>query len=218
MLRMDRRATRWAKTLTLATAIAASLSAAGCNMLLPFVFIGHHKEKVEAEFTKLENRRVAVVVWAPQETLFDYPHVRLELSTHIADRLWARVKNVEVVDCRKIEDYIERSLAFAIDPEIIGDKFDAEMVVYVELLEFQIRDPAAPDLLRASIRASVNVYDLTVDPDQPKRYELEEVAVKYPESGTVQMTATSSLVVRKAAYEAFADAVARKFFDYEREI
>jgi hypothetical protein len=187
-------------------------------MLLPFVFIGHHKEKVPAEFTKLENRRVAVVVWAPQETLFDYPHVRLELSTHIADRLWAHVKKINVIDCRKVEDYIERSLGFALDPEEIGDKLDAEMVVYVELLEFQIRDPSAPDLLRAEIRASVTVYDLTVDPDQPKRYELEEASVHYPESGTVQLTATSALVVRKAAYEAFADAVARKFYTYEREL
>jgi len=190
----------------------------GCNMFLPFVFMTEHKAKVPAEFDKLKGNRVLVTVWAPQETLFDYPHVRMELGLHIGERIDANVKKTDVVDGRLIEDYVQRSLSSAIDPEEMGKHFNADMVVYVELLAFQIRDPAAPDFLRANIEASVTVYDLTSTSESTRRYPLADVEVLYPPDNPVLFTATSAAQVRKAAYETFADDVSRKFYDHDREM
>ncbi len=190
----------------------------GCNLLIPLAFLGEHKEKVPAEFAKLAGKQAAVVVWAAQETLFDYPHVRLELGTHIGDRLREKVDSVRLVDSRKVEDYIQRSLSNAASPEEIAGKFSCEMVVYVELLEFQIRDPEAPDYLRARIHASVAVYDFHEDNAQPKRFELREVETVYPASQALLFSSTNAVVVRKQAYELFADSVACKFYDHEKEL
>ena len=169
---LSRRRFKWLTGFLLAAILSLNT---GCNLLLPFIFMGEHKEKVPAEFSKLKGKKVAIVVWAPQETLFDYPHVRMELSMHISDKIWANVKNVKIVDSRRIEDYVERTLANSVSAQEIGREFDCQMVVYLELLEFQIRDPNAPDYLRAHIDSTVTVYDIESDPEDPKRYDLAEV-------------------------------------------
>ncbi len=203
------------RVIMLAALAVTSAAASGCSWLLPFAILSKHKERVPAEFDKLENKRVAIVVWAEQSTLFDYPHVRMELAVHIGDRLWSAVDGVKVVDGRKIEDYMQRSLINTVDPEEIADKFDAEMIVYLELLEFQIRDPDSPDFLRPAINASVVVYDMTADPDEPKQYELEPVTIE--QSGKL-FSETSAAQVRKTVYEQFAEQVARKFYKHEVEM
>ncbi|MCH7799222.1 MAG: peptide chain release factor 1 [Planctomycetes bacterium] len=73
--------------------LAASLlpCATGCNWLTPLIFIGEHKKEISAEFDKLPGTRVVILVWAPPETRFDYPHVRRELATHVADKLAAEM-------------------------------------------------------------------------------------------------------------------------------
>lgn len=189
-------------------------SIAGCNWLMPLIFL-EHKERIPAEFDKLDGKRTAIVAWAAQETLFDYPHVRMELNLHIADRLWTHLDKPDLIDGRTIEDHLERSLSNSVDPEEIGKKFDCDYVIYLELLEFQMRDPDAPDFLRAKIAASVTVYDMRVDPDEPRQFELAAVTALYPEDLPLLFNDTNAVVVRKQAYEKFAEMVARKFYDYE---
>ena len=69
------------------TVFALTAAVAGCNWLIPGVLMTEHKRTNPAEFDKLAGKRVVVLVWAEPETLFDYPHVRLELSSYIADKL-----------------------------------------------------------------------------------------------------------------------------------
>ena len=73
-----------------------------CNLLIPLAFVGEHKKKVSAEFDKLANTRVAVLVWTDPSTLFDYPHARFELISFVSEKLSAetaqRKLNIDVVD------------------------------------------------------------------------------------------------------------------------
>jgi len=191
---------------------------AGCDALLPFIFLGEHKRKVPAEFDRLEGSRVAVVVWAEPETLFDYPHVRLEIGAFIGDRLHANVKECNVVDQFEIEEYLERDLEAAADPRKVGARFEADKVIYVELLKFQVRDAESPDLLRARVDASVSVYDLHAEADAVDRFVLDPVEVVYPEHQAVVMSSRAAQLVRQQAYELFSEKVARKFFEHKVDV
>lgn len=190
----------------------------GCNLLLPFALMTEHRQKVPAEFSKLDGKNVLVLMWTQPETLFDYPHVRLELSTYVADRVRADVQGVTVVDPRRVEDRLQKTLVSSADPVDFGEHFDAEMVVYMELLEFQIRDPDAPDFVRAKIESSVAVYDLATDPDDPRQYELTPIALVHPDNTALLITNTNVVRVRQEAYVKFAEMVARKFHPYEQVI
>lgn len=195
-----------------------ALLASACNLLTPLIFIGEHKKTITAEFDKLPGSRVAVVVWTEPATLFDYPYARFELASYVADKLVAELggtpAGIEVVDPRDIEDYLQRHYGHQIDPEAIGRQFDTQYVIYLEILEFQIRDPRQPQLLQGRISASVTVYDVEADPDQIRHFELTPVRSLYPEFSPVVRSATNSVLVREASYRKFAELVARKFHEY----
>ncbi len=198
--------------------VGLAMFSCGCSYLLPLAFIGNPKQKIAPEFDKLAGTRTLILVWADPATLFDYPHVRLELANYVGDQIQAELKSTEIVDSLRVADYRERALDSAIDPAVVGREFDADIVLYIELLRFQIRDPDAPDFLRAQIEASVAVHDLKADPDEPRIYHLKPVEILYPEQGRVLFTSTNSITVRQAAYILFAEKVARKFYEYEEEL
>lgn len=189
----------------------------GCGLLTPFIFLHPGTEKVPAEFAKLANTKTLVMVWAEPETLYDYPYIRLELATYIGDKIRAGVEGVQVVNPRKVEDYLQSNPLEGVDPRAVGRHFEAGMVVYVELLEFQIRDPEAPDLLQGKTRGTVRVHDLTGDTDESNYQELAEVAVTYPDQ-PVLCTLTGPTVIRSETYQRFAELVARKFYAHEEEM
>ena len=141
--------------------------AASCNLLTPLVFIGDHKKQISAEFDKLPQKRVAILVWTEPATLFDYPHVRWELATYVADKLNAemaqRQLGTEVVDPREVEDFLQKNIDAQVDPYAVGRHFDADYVVFLEVLRMQIRNPEEPQFLRGRIEASVSVHDVRAE-------------------------------------------------------
>ena len=193
-----------------------------CNLLTPLVFVGEPKRKVAPEFDKLADSRVAVHVWTDAATLFDYPHARFELATYIGDKLAAemaqRKLGTVVVDPRDVEDLLQKDIDAQIDPKAVGRALEADYVIYLEVIEFQIRDPDEPQFLRGRISASVSVHDLRADPDEPARYELTLVDCEYPEGVPVIFNANNSPLIREALYREFAEQVARKFYEHTVEL
>jgi len=193
-----------------------------CNLLTPFVVLAEHTKKISPEFDKLAGKRVAVLVWTEPATLFDYPHVRFELATYIGDKLYAemgqRGLGTQVIDPRDVEDYLQKNLDAQIDPYAVGRKFNADYVVYLEVLEFQIRDPQTPQFLRGRIQASVSVHDLHAEREPQRRYELTPVQCVHPEDAPVLMSATNSPLIREGTYRKFAEQVARKFYEHVVEL
>ena len=204
---------RWMRRTALAAGILGLLG--GCNIFMPLFLMGQHKERIPAEFDKLPGSSATIAVWADQETLFDYPYVRMELALHIADQLSTHVKDLKITDGRVVEDYMQRHLANAVDPVTLGRKFKTDYVIYLELLDFQIRDPNSPDFLEPIIRATVHVYDMKADPDEPKMVELSDVEVK--QQGQL-FNETSAQIARKSLYEEFAATVAQKFYEHKVEM
>ncbi len=195
---------------------------ASCNLLTPLVFVGEHKKKILPEFDKLAGKRVAVLVWTEPATLFEYRYARFELATYVADKLHAEMNHRKlatlVIDPRDVEDFIEKKTAAQIDPYAVGGQFDVDYVIYIEVLEFQIRDPQEPQFLRGRIHASVSVHDMRADPDRRRRFELAPVECVYPDGQPVLMSRINSPLIREATYRKFAEMVARKFYEYTVEL
>ena len=195
---------------------------ASCNLLVPVVFVGDHRQNVPPEFDKLAGRRVAVVVWVAPSTLFDYQFARLELATYVADKLRTemalRDTGTEVVDPRDVEDYLQKSLDAQVNPTVVGRDFDADYVLYVEVSEFQIRDPEEPQLLRGRISAAVSVHDVTDNPSVLRRYELAPVECVHPEEQPVLLSNINSSLIREGTYRKFAEQVARKFYEHSVDL
>lgn len=208
---MTHRRIRWAIAFVLPLTVS-------CNLLTPLIFVGEHKKKISPEFDRLANSRVVILAWTDPATLFDYPHARFELASYVGEKLSAEMAQrslaTEVVDARDVEDYLQRTLDAQIDPQAVGREFDADYVVYIEVYEFQIRDPDIPQFLQGRIDASVSVHDIHADPGTPRRYELTEVKCLHPEGGPVTFSPTNAPVIRRSTYRKFAEQVARKFYEH----
>ncbi len=208
---MHARRLRWT-ALTLLPLLGA------CNLLTPLVFVGEHKRKIAPEFDKLPNSKVAILVWTETATLFDYPHARFELGAYVGDKLAQemaqRQLSVDLADSRDVEDYIQKDLDAQIDPRAVGKHFDADYVVFLEVLDFQIRDYQEPQFLRAKINASVSVHDMRADPDMDRRFELAPIDCEYPEGAPILFSAKNAPLVRETIYRMFAEQVARKFYEH----
>lgn len=193
-----------------------------CNMLTPLIFVGEHRKKISAEFDKLAGKRVAVLVWTEPATLFDYRFARIELATYVSDKLRTelqqRQKATQVVDARDVEDFLQRNVDAQVDPYAVGRKFEADYVIYLEVLKFQMRNPREPQFLTGRIEASVTVHDIRADPDQLRRYELNPVRCIHPEGSPVLLSRTNAPLVREATYRKFAEQVARKFYEHTVEL
>ena len=193
-----------------------------CNMLTPLIFVGEHRKKISAEFDKLAGKRVAVLVWTDPATLFDYRFARIELATYVSDKLRTelqqRQKATQVVDARDVEDFLQRNVDAQVDPYAVGRKFEADYVIYLEVLKFQMRNPREPQFLTGRIEASVTVHDIRADPDQLRRYELNPVRCIHPEGSPVLLSRTNAPLVREATYRKFAEQVARKFYEHTVEL
>lgn len=179
------------------------------------------KRRVPAEFDKLRNRRVAVVVWVPTVTLFDYPHARLELATYLSDKLAyetaQRGMGTALVGARDVEEVLRKNADAQTNPLLVGKQFDCNYVIYLEILRFQIRDPDQPQLLHADIEAAVTVYDVRARSELAQRVPLETVRTAFPSDGPVLLTSTNSMQIREGAYREFAERAARKFYDHTEE-
>lgn len=190
-----------------------------CNLLVPLALVGEHKKKILPEFDKLPGARVAVLVWTDPATLFDYPYARFELATFVSDKLdyelTQRKQTAEVVDPRDIEDFLQKNLDARVDPRLVGKRFKVDYVIYLQVLEFQIRSPDEPQFLRGRIEASVTVLALE---GAGERFPLASVQTIFPKRAPILLTATNSPLVREATYRAFAEQVARKFYEYSIQL
>lgn len=201
---------------------ATAFMTASCNLLTPVIFLGDHKKRILPEFDKLAGRRVAVLVWTEPATLFDYRYARLELATYIADKLATetaqRQMGTDVVSPRDVEEFVQKTVGADIDPHGVGRHFQADYVVYVEVLRFQIRDPNEPQFLQGQIEASVSVHDVGADAGAMRRYDLAPVACAYPEGQPILLSRMNAPLVREETYRIFAEMVARKFYEYSVDL
>ncbi len=175
------------------------------------------KRKVPAEFAHLQGS-VAVLVWVRPETHYDYPYARLEVASHVADQLLAHVRpRITCADVPAVEDYLDRSSGRFVDPEQVGRELDTRFVIYLELLEFSLRDAYVPDFLQGHIRSSVTVYDLSDKDLSPRAYELAPVDTRVPQR-PVRFTQANAAMIRRATYETFAGMVAKKFYAHQEVV
>ncbi len=92
----------------------------------------------------------------------------------------------------------------------MGEKFDVERVMLIELTQYGTREPESPQLYRGRISANIKVYNADY-PNSAPAYKTSIMTVYPPDS--VGEWGTSEPKIRRATMEAFAYDVAGRFHD-----
>jgi len=192
----------------------------GCNWweFPAYVLFGKTHEKVKAEYKHLEGKRVAIIIAGLPAIDFEDPYARMDLGLASAELIRQEVKKVQFVEQEKIERFQQENLDWISMPmSEIGNKFGADRILYIELMQFTTVEPESINLVRGRVWSQVSIYE--VDSPQPNVPVCEtEIQIVYPEQGPLPMSDTALLETRQGIIVLYAQELSRKFHDHKRKI
>jgi len=193
------------------------LPCCGCNLLeFPvYVIFGQSHTTVKAEYTGLQNQTVALIVSGQPAIDFDYPYARMDLALACAQAIGQHVKNVKFVDQEKIDQFQQAVFDWYVLPmSDIAARFEAQRLLYLELLQFTLVEIDSVNLLRGRISVQLRLYDMESDQPHTPSYE-SELAVVFPENAPLPMSDATRTALEQHTISLFADELARKFYKHK---
>ncbi|QGJ69754.1 Hypothetical protein PBC10988_14410 [Planctomycetales bacterium 10988] len=112
-----------------------------------------------AECDLLEEKKVAVVCQAPASMQFRTRYVTGELSKLVALGLEKHVRKIEIVDPREVAEWVDEN--DWIDPIELGKAVNADLVLAIDLEEFQLKD--GQTLFRGKANVLLKIHDVKED-------------------------------------------------------
>lgn len=197
--------------------LPAVLLLGGCSQLaFPlYVFAPEPPtQTVPSEYEGLREKNIAIVIFASPDMLIDYQTVQLELSDAVAAELRRTVKDVKIVNARRVIRYQDENTFWdRLPPGKLCDTFKCDRVLLISLMEFSTREPGSTQFARARISADAGVYSLDT-PDKPK-WRTPAIKVMNPPEGSKSLAGGAEWQIRVDAEKMFAEALVKKFYKHE---
>ncbi len=163
--------------------------AAGCNLgsMAYFLTTGFTEPKESPGEMKLaaKNKDIKVVVLSHSSLKgSDFARVDSELGSHLVRQLQHYHKEnkekVSYVPANKVEDYKSTHTNWFLDPSKIGEHFEADKVIFLEINVFSLYEQgSANQLYRGRASISVRLFDMSKPDESP----MEKVyTCEYPSS------------------------------------
>jgi hypothetical protein len=198
--------------------VAASLG--GCtplNYMLANLAPDMPGPKVEAQYKDLNNRSVAVVIFADMNVRFEYPTVREEVAGAINRELEATLKKVRTIDAAQVVRFQDAHPGWRNEPlGDLGKKFGADSVLYVCLSEFALQERGSLSLPKGRISGQLSVWDSMPlkEGEDPCRWRQDSISsTTEPPAGTWMDRAR----LRQATQQDFAVMVVNNFHSYHEK-
>ncbi len=201
----------------LAMAMAGMFSACGCNMVKYVLYVVTpvaETKTVQAEYCGLENRSVAIVVFAGPEIMCDYYTARLEVALAIRGELEKNIPGVKVVEPAKVVKYQDGNINWEVVPKAkLGEVFGVERVLFISLVEYRGRDPGSENIYRGTITATAAVYESS-PPVNEAVWRSSQLRVSFPDQVPVGTVGSESRI-RQETQQRFAQTLVRKFYKHK---
>jgi hypothetical protein len=206
-----------------ATALLLALGAAGCNWLGPAMsFMELEKEKkVTAEYNELAGKKVCIWVWADESLVFEYPAVRVDTANWAKYYIKQNVEKVDFVDPIRVYKFQESNYEADAMPVVeVGQKFEADMVLFIQVSDFTTRPPSSPNLFQGHMNAQCALYNCKgeLPVESPKRKLWDgKIDIEFPDH-PVSIMESNDVKMRSALLGMFGESLARKFYDYKVKV
>lgn len=193
------------------------LAVPGCNY---FILLGYliggppqlqplFEKETQKSFTD-KGVRVAVVAYAPDDLTKFHDNIDRALSHKVAALLMRN--KVEIVNPDNVTAWMLQNPDWD-SPTEIGEDFDVNYVVYVDISEFSLYEPDSTSLFRGRCDAIVSVYEMETDGDG-KRIFTKNVTSLYPTQVPRSASDVSYDQFRHEYFFRLADEIGRLFYPY----
>ena len=181
---------------------------------------------VPAQYAGLREQSVAVMVWAPEGVLIDFPDVRLDVAGSLQLKLQqgrdGKVKELRGVSfptpAASVVRFQEEHLEFEAAPLTeVAPRLGASRVIYIEIENLQTRSDAAVELYRGSASASVKVVEVT-NGQAKVGYEESAVTAVFPPKAREEGTPNGNdSVIYRGTVDELTREIAKRFVSYPEE-
>jgi len=208
-------------TVVLAVVLSAvAWNAGGCRTLSFFMsLIPKPAKTVQAEFSGLDGKTIAIVIEAKESLVYEWPDVRRRLSEVIRGELVRNLDDVVIVPPLQVIRYQDANLRWhSMNRAELGRKFGADYVLEVVLEDYGIREPGSASLYRGRVRATGSLFDTSRLGRHGAVWRNADIHVSYPEDGRPISRIMGNIgELRDEAERRFAKVLVRKFYDYKIE-
>ncbi|MCP4376242.1 MAG: hypothetical protein GY794_08730 [bacterium] len=187
----------------------------GCGSVMYFVWPWGRTVTVPAEFDGLKNQRVAVVVFASENTQYEYPWVVMNLSSMISAKLNDEIEGITTIAPQKIAAYQHKNVHWAgMDKTALGKALGADFILHISLVEFSTVEEGYVDLLRGRINGEVKVYDCSKPESDTCVWTCDNIRVKFPKTATVR-NAKNESNIHSIIMMKFSEKLTKNFYSYK---
>jgi len=171
---------------------------------------------VKAEFAGMAGHNVAIVIYADEKVQLEYPYARLRVASVIAAELRKHIKNITVIDPRRVIRYQHENIRWdEMDKTELGKRFGADYALYVTLVEYTTRERGMINLFRGSIVAEAAVYQTSLPERQARVWRVSEIRVLYPPEAPMGQPGEDDREIRYETERSFADKLVKKFYKHK---
>ncbi len=186
------------------------LPSTGCvhRMLATMVYVWSGPS-VPASYEGLENRRVVVFCRAPSSIEYRHATAAYDLSKRVASLLAINVKNIDVVNPRDVENWINETDRE--DFHELAKALRADMVVHVDMEQFRLEKGTT--LYQGNADITVTVYDM--DQGAQIVWDRPIGEILFPANSAVPKQDKSLKQFRRQFIEVLAQQIARHFYQHD---
>jgi hypothetical protein len=184
-------------------AAGSLLASSGCDPRTLAYFLQPFDPSIAPDCeTSFQGKKVVILCRAVSDSMGEYSSLERDLSREVASILRKKVKKITVVDPDKVATWIEAHPKET-DPAEVARDFDADIVVFLEVEQFQTQNPGDLNMLHGEARIHIKAYEMDYPKnskdkpikDQPK--EAHEVydsfsEPSFPDRGPIPIDSGSS--------------------------
>jgi hypothetical protein len=148
--------------LQLGLAAAGAAALPGCDPRQAMYFLQPGESRVAAPCPSLKGKRV-VILTSIAPTAAGEVGIDREITRGLADILRKNVKRIDVVDTSQVAAWVQAKPDWT-DPAEAARAFDANIVIFLEIRQFQVDSASSPGLLQGQSSVAIRVIEW----DHPK--------------------------------------------------
>ncbi|MEM7625653.1 MAG: hypothetical protein AAF333_08495 [Planctomycetota bacterium] len=208
------------RVLLLFVLLWTTLLLSGCNIIGWGAQVFRDDDKpipVAAEYTDLDEKRVAVLVSADEYTLFRFPRSPFVVSTTVSNSIANNVPGVAVSLPREIDEFQRRNPYWiTARPSRLIKQLGVDRLVVIELNEYRTNEEGNANVWRGVIDGMVAVYEAEAEVPDNRVFE-KQVRAEFPENSEFGMISyhAEEEAIEAAVLELFTLRAAGLFFDHE---
>jgi hypothetical protein len=203
--------------LTLAALAILVCGVVGCKQFILLGYIIGGPPSISPEFCDETGEdfsnydvTVAVVCFAPDTLKWDFHAIDRELAKFVSFRLVEH--HVQVVNPEAIAEWMDRNDDWD-SPAEIGEQFQADFVVYIDLVKYNLYEENSQNLYRGRSESLVSVYKMDPDGGGEEIFD-KEVISTYPIRAP-RSTSDLSYEAFKAEYlQRLSEQIGRLFYEH----